>query len=227
MGYPHPSGVRCTTAGVAAGSSATKLGTARRMRVYWVMLITHGDERLAVAAAGKRGQERVRLDLARDQIAIGSAAVGFLQDSSLSRNPRVLSNITEDTNGDGALSDTCQALHAPCHRVSCAVIDASALTVALAKLNAKPVKSSCWRWSASWSSGSKGLKLNVNGCALAAVTATSATRTRPICVLQRRRAACQSFERYSSSQQVNLPTGHILDVPLRVPSHAHNHNEIA
>ena len=44
---------------------------------------THSDERLAIAAAGQRRQERIRLDLAGLQAAVGSATVGFLQVRSL------------------------------------------------------------------------------------------------------------------------------------------------
>ncbi len=40
---------------------------------------TQCDERLAVAATGQRGQERIRLDLAGLQAAVGGAAVGFLR----------------------------------------------------------------------------------------------------------------------------------------------------
>ena len=63
--------------------------------------------------------------------------------------------------------------------------------MALAKLNTKPVKLLCLRCAASWSSGSKGPGVNVNGCALTAATATRPRKTTATCDLRHARAACQ------------------------------------
>ena len=45
---------------------------------------TQSDERLAISAAGQRREERIRLDLAGLQAAVGSATVGFLRIGALS-----------------------------------------------------------------------------------------------------------------------------------------------
>ena len=59
------------------------------------LMLTHGDERLAVAAARQGGQEGVLADLAGLQAAVRGAAIGFLCNSTR----RVTEELTQRCRG--------------------------------------------------------------------------------------------------------------------------------